>query len=330
MDLGSKFMSQRFVLTGPRIAEWVEYEHLIETEKDIVCKTLCSAISSGTELAAFQGAKSLSGGAIYPRVNGYMNVAEVLDVCDGVTTVQPGDVVLTFNCHESHFVARDDAVLVKLDDRSKIKKFVFAYAYHLGYSALLKSLLPIGAKVAVIGQGLLGQASAELLSTNGYFVTAISDYPASMEHLKKFSNAFLSSRNDNFSSAFDLAIVTTGSWHDYQLSMRIAGQNGIISILGFPGRDETLPTFNPFDAREFYTKQLSIHASGMLPECADSRGFNRFNERANLEFICHLIDSGSLDPSRFESFSDEYSNLEDVYIQLEDRKDNEISAVISW
>ena len=324
-----KFTSNRLCLTGPRQIEWVRHAHHGDSES-ILCKTKYSAVSTGTELAAYTGLPSLSGGKIYPRVNGYMNVAQILDIGKGVINFAPGDYVLTFNCHESHFILNERDVLLKLSGCKSYICSIFAYVYHLGYSALLKSGLPIGAKVAVIGQGLIGQASAEFLAQNGYAVTAISDHLGGGVAENTLAEITYVNRCDDFETDFDLVISTTGSWQDYALSLKIVAKNGVISILGFPGRDGLLPDYNPFMSKEFYRKQVTIQASGLSPEFNDSRSFNRFNERENLSFISHLIDKQTLDPTRFASILGPHDQIEEVYKCLEKKAHNEISAVITW
>ena len=324
-----KIISDRLCLTGLRKIEWIKHSHHGDANS-ILCKTKYSAISTGTELAAYTGMPSLSGQKIYPRVNGYMNVAQILDVGKSVRNFAPGDYVLTFNCHESHFIQKEEDVLLKLNDSKSHTSSVFAYAYHLGYSALLKSRLPVGANVAVIGQGLVGQATAEFLAQSGYPTTAISDHFQGGDISKTLANISYANRLQNFDTNFDLIIVTTGSWRDYAFGLKNVARNGVISILGFPGRDGQLPDFNPFMSEEFYQKQITIQASGLSPEINDSRGFNRFNERTNLSFISNLIDNGILDPTRFASIVGPNDQIEEFYKCLEKRSKNEISAIITW
>jgi 2-desacetyl-2-hydroxyethyl bacteriochlorophyllide A dehydrogenase len=324
-----QILSDRFTLVGPKQTLWTQHEHFGGTH-DIVCKTLYTAISTGTELAAFNGVASLSGGNIYPRVNGYMNVSKILHTGKKVKKYRADDIVLTFNCHETHFIVNENEVLVKIGNTVLLDRAVFAYAYHLGYSSLLKSGFSIGAKVAVIGQGLLGQAAAELLSRSGYAVTVVSSHGQPDKSLEQALGINRIDRAADLCEQFDLIILTTGKWDDYFLSLEKLTNNGVLSILGFPGRDGSLPKLNPFRAKDFYQKQLSIQACGFVPKFQDSRGFNRFNERSNLEYIVKRINDESLNPTRFASMTSDYTDLEFVYRRLEERLSNEISALISW
>ena len=324
-----EIISERFTLNGPRQAQWIKHKHVGDAYS-LICQTLYSAISTGTELAAYTGMASLSGGKIYPRVNGYMNVAKVLEVGSAVQGYRKDDIILSFNCHETHFIIPESAVLVKLDNDDLLTSYVYAYAYHLGYAALLKSAVPAGAKVAVIGQGLLGQAGAELLASHGYYTTVISDHVRHYEGVSHQPLLHFAGRDLDISGYFDLVILTTGSWHDYEFALDIAGQNGIVSVLGFPGRDGSRPEFNPLMPQKFYQKQLTIQASGLAPECNDTRGFNRFNEQDNLAHIVQMIADGMLIPTRFCSQRKSYEHLETIYHTLLERKADEISAIISW
>lgn len=60
----------------------------------VFARTLYSAISPGTEIAAFLGCPPLRPGKLCPRVVGYCNVAEVLAIGAGVTLCRTGDTIL--------------------------------------------------------------------------------------------------------------------------------------------------------------------------------------------------------------------------------------------
>ena len=128
----------------------------------------------------------------------------------------------------------------------------------------------------------------------------------------------------------DVVISTSNSWDDFGLSLRLAGQNATIACLGFPGRGQPPGDFNPLESQYFYMKQLRIEAVGWSPEHDDSRGFNRFNERANASYLAHLIESGRLDASLILSGHYLGSEIAQAYVDLEARKDNAITYLLDW
>ena len=99
-------------LNGPHEVEFgVETLSTNPGPDEIVAETLKSAISVGTEIAAFEGIAPLRPGPIYPRVVGYCNVARVIATGPDVETVASGDIVVTTQSHRSAFRCAESAVI---------------------------------------------------------------------------------------------------------------------------------------------------------------------------------------------------------------------------
>lgn len=213
--------------------------------KEVLCETLASVISPGTELAAFKGLPPLRPGVVYPRLLGYCNVARVLEVGHGVAGVQVGDRVLTFTSHRSAFVIAERDILYKLPETARAEDIACAYLFHLGYNAVLRGNVRAGSRVLVIGLGVLGLTTVAMATLAGARVFALSDQigPASialqMGAEAVFGRNSLSSLTESIGPDLaDLVVSTTNSWSDWQLALQLAGQQGMIAVLGFPGRGE--------------------------------------------------------------------------------------------
>src|SRR5438105_1333395 len=104
------------ILTGPRevILRRESIDPATLGASSVLCETIVSVISPGTELAAYTGQPALREGAIYPRLQGYCNVARVLAVGSGVSSLIAGDRILSFSSHRSHFTIDAADVLVTL------------------------------------------------------------------------------------------------------------------------------------------------------------------------------------------------------------------------
>ena len=87
-------------LVGPRD---IKFENQVIDKKAILARTIYSAISPGTELAAYSGARQLRAGTIYPRLLGYCNVSEVISVDPDVEVVKKGDHIVTLQSHRDLF-----------------------------------------------------------------------------------------------------------------------------------------------------------------------------------------------------------------------------------
>lgn len=299
---------------------------------EVLCETVVSAISPGTELAAWRGLPPLRPSVAYPRLQGYCNVARVIECGEGVDSVAPGDRVLSFASHRSHHLLAESDILYRLPDDADEGQVVAAYLFHLGYNAVLRADVRAGSKVLVIGLGALGLTSVAMAHLAGAEVHGLSGQPAPAELARGYGARSVFARGDAALDALaaDVVITTTNGWGDMEIAMRAAGQNGTIACLGFPGRGEPAPETNPFDSQYFYMKQLSIEAVGWSPETNDSRGFNRFNERDNIAYLARLIEDGRLDPAPILSGRYRGEDIAQAYADLYARKDDAVTYLLDW
>lgn len=320
-------------LLGPRQLVWVD-EPLptVLADNSMLCRTLASAISPGTELAAYVGARPLRDVPAYPRVQGYCNVAEIIAVGGRVTAHEKGDRVLSFVSHRSHFVLAEADALLKVPTSIPVDHATVTYLFHLGYNALLRADVRAGHRVAVLGLGALGLATVAVARLAGVDVMAVSSHDAARRLATSFGATTVLDRTmspEHYGWA-DVVVATTNAWHDWQLALQLAAHQGTIAVLGFPGREKPPGEFNPLDSRYFYTKQLRIEAVGMSPERADPRGFTRFNERDNLRYLLERIGSGALPAVGMISGRYPAERIVDAYEGLLERHDSPVTYVLEW
>ena len=294
-------------------------------------KTIISAISPGTELSAWQGLPHLREEVTYPRLIGYCNIAEVIEIGDNCKKVSKGDLVLTHSSHRTHYVQSEDDFFVILPKDIYPKKFVITYLFHLGYSTVLSANASLGANVSIIGMGTLGIATVQMSKLAGWNVTAISSQKDLKNIREKFPKVIFKSRTEeqDFNQS-KIVIVTTNSWSDWDLALKLAGNRGKIIVLGFPGRGyENIP-FNPLRSNDFYVKQLKIIASGTSPKEMDGRGFNFFNEKDNIERIINWIKNGTIDTSIIKTNTKPANELENSYKELASSKRDVNTYLLDW
>jgi threonine dehydrogenase-like Zn-dependent dehydrogenase len=305
--------------------------------ESIICETLVSIISPGTEVAAYSGVAPLRPGNAYPRLLGYCNVARVIKVGANVSSVSEGDRVLTGSSHSSHFLIPESNIFAIVPEAIDSRHAACAYLYHLGYDAVIKSNLRYGSSVLVLGLGVLGLGAVAMSSRAGANVYAISDHSAPAEIAKRFGAKQVFSRiqfedlekllGDRLA---DVVISTSNSWSDWDLALRIAGRNSFIGVVGFPGRGQSSPKNNPLDSRYFYDKQLQIQAVGAAPEENDKRQFLKFNQKDNLSFILSEIEHSHLNPELLISGMYSWDKLEDAYKGLISRVNSPITYGLEW
>lgn len=324
-------------LDGPETLVWREERLDRPRAGEILCETIVSAISPGTELAAWRGAPALRAGTPYPRVQGYCNVARVLETGDGVSAIAPGDRVLTLQSHRSHFVCKATQAYAVLDAGMDCGQIATSYLFQLGYNAVLRSGARAGNRVAVIGLGVLGLTSLAMAALAGAELYAISDHPSAHAIARKaygarraFTRGEIAAGADEIVERADIVILTTNGWEDFRLALALAGPNAVIACLGFPGREQAPGGYNPLAADPFYTRQLRIEAVGLAPLENDPRGFARFNLRDNLAFIMRSLAEGRLDAQPILSGRYPARQIERAYADLAARKDDAITYLLDW
>lgn len=306
-------------------------------KESILCETIISVISPGTEVAAYTGAPPLRLGNVYPRLVGYCNVARVIKVGANVSSVTEGDRVLTGSCHCSHFIIAERDIFAIVPNSLDSSHAACAYLYHLGYDAVLKSGLKYGDTAVILGLGVLGLGSVAMSSRAGAHVYAVSNYSTTSEIAIKFGAKQVFSR-EKFrdlerllgTKLANVVISTSNSWLDWDLALQIAGMNSFIGVLGFPGRDLKSPKNNPLASQYFYAKQLHIQAVGFAPIENDQRQFLKFNQKDNLSFILSEIEAGYLNPDLIISGVFSWDKLEDAYKDLIEKVNSPITYALKW
>lgn len=316
-------------LTAPRTLE-LRSEPLPPPGAGAVsCATIVSAISPGTELAAWSGAPLLRPGTGFPRLQGYCNIARVTALGTGVSGIAVGDRVLSFTSHRSAFNIAASDILVVLPEGADAGRMAVTYLFHLGYNAVLRGGVRPGHRVLVIGLGALGLTTVAMASAAGAEVTALSDHPGPAAKALALGAVAVATRSDPLPPA-DITVVTTNGWADWDRALAATAPMGTIAVLGFPGRGQGAPERNPLASEHFYVKQLRIEAVGLSPSANDAQGFLRFNERDNLAWIASRIADGRLDADQLISGRYAGSDIARAYEDLWERRGDPITFLLEW
>lgn len=299
----------------------------------VLIETQYSAISPGTELAAFNGLPALRPGSNpYPRLVGYCNVGRILECGEDVVTLRPGEFVLTHSAHRSIDVISTKEVLCKVPKEVNHATVSTTYLFHLGLAASLAGPVVLSDNVALIGLGTLGLASAAIVSRAGGFVHSFSNN-CCLDILQNFGIVQTSKKSivaNRVLDTFDVVISTTNSWEDWNLALRLARHGGTIVCLGFPGRGQELPNFNPLSSEYFYDKQLTFKSCGYAPDMVAKPQDVRFTLKRNCEYLMNLIINEQLPAnSLIESIRPE-SDLQEIYNEMSSNRKSGKTYVLDW
>jgi threonine dehydrogenase-like Zn-dependent dehydrogenase len=261
----------------------------------VYVETLVTALSTGTDLGNYLGdSEYVPGAPPYPRAVGYSNVGMVTRVGANVHSLCAGDRVFSMRPNLSAYIAGERDLLVRIPDAVESGEAALIYLAQLGLAAMRQVGYQAGESVAVIGLGVIGLCTVAVARALGAQVTAVANAPSRAETAKQLGAHRAMLAGEELRPESDIVILTANQWDAYRQAVEMARTCGRVSVLGFPGRGQPAPDFNPLDPRWFYAKQLTLVGAGTSArvECAPHE--LRFNLRRNLELILSLLASGDV------------------------------------
>jgi len=329
-------------LTAPRTLELQDEEFgsrpLAPHEVEAV--TVYTAISPGTELAAWSGKPPLRPSDPYPRLVGYCNLGRVARIGTDVVGIKEGDHVLTHQSHRSAFRVPATEVLLVTRERADeaLRSLTTTYLYHLGYAALLAGGYVPGYEVAVVGLGALGFTTASLVTALGGHPVALTGRDGSLQGaaasgMRVAPKALPLPRDvtpPEDVGGFDLVVNTSDAWSDYFLCLEITRKGGTVVLVSFPGRGQPPSNENPLASRLLYDKQLTVRHAGRVSELDAPAIDVRFTLKRNLRYLSALIEGGRVDPTPLVRLSAGWRDLGEVYERLTIKQAGVYSALLEW
>jgi 2-desacetyl-2-hydroxyethyl bacteriochlorophyllide A dehydrogenase len=160
--------------TDTRQVEVREQELQTLQPKQILVKSLCSAISAGTEMLVYRGQlptdialdaslAALQRQTAYPLQYGYACVGRVEQIGAGIDAAWLNQRVFSFQPHTSHFIATPDQ-LITLPDDIEPEAAVFLANMETAVNLVLDGNPALGERVAVLGQGIVGLMLSSILA----------------------------------------------------------------------------------------------------------------------------------------------------------------------
>lgn len=164
-------MNKNILYTAPGIAEIVEKEMPVCGDDEVVVRINRTTISAGTERALLTGNPNINykaaGSVNFPRQSGYSAAAVVTEIGKKVTSVKVGDrVACSWSSHAQYCKLKETRVY-KLDDEVADAEAALVHICTFPMAAIRKCRLEFGESAIVMGLGVLGLISVELLRVAG-------------------------------------------------------------------------------------------------------------------------------------------------------------------
>jgi 2-desacetyl-2-hydroxyethyl bacteriochlorophyllide A dehydrogenase len=330
------------VLTAPGALKFEEVE-LPDGELDaasIRADTEYSAISIGTELAAYRGDPPLRPGSTYPRLVGYCNVARVSEVGRQVSEIRPGDQILTHQSHRGAFICPANTVLATVPVGVESPDASMAQFAYLGLRAVRRAATKPGDIVLVLGLGLIGLATVAIAKKSGASVIAFGNDNERLQKAIELGSDIAVDSSDSdqmarFCETFgktgpDVLITTANPWEAWRDVLEMSAHGSRIVVVGFPGRSEGPPTFNPFMSEHFYDKDLSVHALGPEPDFRATQTPTPVSVRQDMEQILSWVEDGDLPLGALITDTFRWRELSVAYDRAAAGDKSLIGAVLDW
>lgn len=244
---------------------------------------------------------------------GYSTSGVVMASMDGKNLFQPGDRVACAGqdyASHSEVVAIPQNLVAKIPDNVSFEDASYTTIGAIALQGVRQSEPTLGDNVCVVGLGLLGQITCQLLKANGCNVFGIDLSPRLVKLAKETSadDAMLRSDSnllatiDTFTNGhgFDSVIITAAapSNDPIELSAEIARKKGKIIVVGAVKMD--IPRDPHFFRKELDLKMSCSYGPGRYDVSYEENGqdypyaYVRWTEQRNMEAFLKLISNGSI------------------------------------
>ncbi len=243
---------------------------------------------------------------------GYCNVGTVCEVGENVKGFAPGDIVASNGGH-SEYVLVSDNLCAKLPKEVSTDDAVFTVLSSIALQGIRLANPTIGEIFAVMGLGLVGQLTVQLLVANGCKVIAFDFNKERVDcAIKNGAEGFV--LNDEFDPISEADLISNGFGVDGVLitantssnklikqSANMCRKRGRIILIGVTGLN--------ISRDDFYEKELTFQVSssygpGRYEKNYEEKGldypigFVRWTEKRNFESILQLMASRKFLPSK--------------------------------
>ncbi len=267
---------------------------------------------------------------------GYCNVGRVVDIGSEVKNFSIGDRVASNGSH-AEIVVVPENLAHKIPDSVSDEEATFTVVGAIALQGIRLLQPSFGESVVVIGLGLIGQLTCQLLRANGCNVIGIDIDKKKCDSVKKFGVATINSSIENpvttvqgttnFFGA-DGVIITASAKTNNIISdaAKLTRKRGKIILVGVVGLE--------LNRSDFYEKEISFQVScsygpGRYDNVYEQKGVDypfpyvRWTENRNFGSVLQAIDDKALNVKgmisrkvKFENFNDIYENLDDSKVSL--------------
>lgn len=285
--------------------------------------------------------------AVFNKLNqplplGYCNVGKVVAVGKGVSEFQVGDRVAS-NGNHAEFVSVPKNLVARIPDNVTDDEAAFTVIGAIGLQGIRLTNPTFGETIVVIGLGLIGLVTAELLKANGCNVIGLDFDQQKVDMAKQKGITAINPAAGNDPVKFvqeatnavgaDGVIITASSKSDEIIhqAAEMSRKRGRIVLVGVIGLN--------MQRADFYEKELSFQVScsygaGRYDDDYEQKGIDypigyvRWTEKRNFEAILQAISSKQLDVTPLITERVKLENYKEIYGDM--RKQGSIASILEF
>ena len=271
-----------------------------------------------------------------PLPLGYSNVGEVLEVGSDVEDFKAGDIVISNGPH-AEICKVSKNLCAKVPAGVDIDSAAFVVLASIALQGIRLAIPTIGEKFVVMGAGLIGLLTVQILVANGCKVLAL-DFDSSRLKLAEEYGAetfLLSEESDSVKAGLlfshgkgvDGVIITATTQSDDPIknAANMSRQRGRIILIGVVGLH--------IDRSDFYEKELTFQVScsygpGRYDDDYEKLGndypfgYVRWTEQRNFTAILDLMESGKINVDKLISHKIKFERVAEAYELLTNDRDS--------
>ena len=256
---------------------------------------------------------------------GYCNVGTVLEIGKNVSGFSKGDRVIS-NGNHAEVVSIGKNLCAKIPNAVSDEEATFTVLASIGLQGIRLTNPLMGETIAVIGLGLIGLMTVQMLKANGCRVIGLDFNPERLELAKQFGAEIIDlSKTDDPQVIVDAALITaaTDSNDPVRQAAHMCRKRGRIVLVGVTGLE--------LSRADFYEKELSFQVScsygpGRYDPAYEEQGQDypvglvRFTEQRNFETVLQLMAEGSLNVKPLITHTFDFVDAAKAYDALEKDK----------
>ena len=282
-----------------------------------------------------------------PSALGYSCAGEVIEVGEGITNFKVGDRVACggSNAVHSEVVSVPKNLCVKVPKDVDLKFASLSTVASISLQGVRQADLRIGESCVIIGLGLIGQLTAQLLNASGVRTLGIDLDQRQVELAKKLNIDLALNRNDTgvekvvaeFTNGYgaDTVIITAGtsSLDPVELAGEICRKKGKVVIVG------AVPT--GFSRANYYKKELDLRMScsygpGRYDADYEDKGIDypigyvRWTENRNMQAFIDLLNREKLNLAPLITHIYDFEKAPNAYDLILSKKESFTGILIKY